>query len=1244
LTTGKSKSTLQDQPEIKLAWTVAAYYLIAGTVFILTTDLLQYFLYPNGSPADITLWQTVAAQVFVVVTTGALYFFIRNYLKSLLVYQQRLFQNENRLMVILDSLPNVFVIYNEDLRFEFVNSLGVTLSGTTKDKLLGRRDEDVFPKESTCDYVKLLRRAKDTKTVQKGECKVLLPNGQTVFAVVQYVPLLDDQNNITQIIGITHNVTEQKAIETALRRSEQQFRLLADNLPGIVYICRNDDVYSTLYVNQYIERIVGISPREFLSGETQMKDIIYPLDWDEVVASTNKALAERRPYHMVYRMVHKSGDLRWVEEEGQGIYKDGELEFIQGFIKDVTEQRHVQRKQRILTELGQQLAAVNTLEKLGRVVINTVSDIWEWDALMLSVHQSGDSQVRIIVEADTFNGEKRFEHNARVTIPERIRRKRPELVLRQPGEVVDKPGRFGDLSRPSQSLMYCPIQVGERKGGLISVQSYQVNFFNEEDLEILQSIAETVAPAAERCRTEERSRAFAILGEQLNAATTPEEAAEIIVTVADDLIGWEACIISDYSAKENLLHNLVGYDVINGTRTSLAMDDEPFIPAGLSKKALEHGELLILRNKDYESPVGARTFGDNSRHSQSMIFAAMHGITGLTGLISLHSYTRDAYDQEDVQTLKALANHCSNALDRTRAQQALALREKNYRNAITFAGAVPYQLDYTTKTYVFVGEGIETITGWPASDFTVSLWNSIIQEVVEAGTSEKIDKTDTNAIKRIRKKGTWRADIRILTRSGESRWVADTSVDIPDEDGYFRGSLGILQDISERKENENRLLYDSLHDPLTGLANRSLLLDHLQLAIHRAHRRSTYCFAVLFLDIDRFKTINDSLGHIAGDKLLETVAQRLQTCVRPDDTVARFAGDEFVILLDDVCNSSDVVPVADRILKDISQPVMLEGQEVFASASMGIAISSPDYVNPEDLLRDADNALYQAKSLGKSRYEIFDASMYDRAVKTLALETDLRRGLERNEFVLHYQPIVSLPSGAIVKFEALVRWNHPVRGLVSPAEFIPLAEEMGMIIPLGFWVMDEAAQQLKKWHEQFPQDPPLVMSINLSVRQFSVPDLDSQLHSIVRSKGIDPKYIKLEITETVFLERKESVINLLNRLQALGFGLSLDDFGTGYSSLSNLHLFPIEWIKIDRSFTCRIAQPGPEREIVRSIVQLATNLGMGVTAEGVETESQLKMLSEMNCCHVQGYYLSRPLKPDDATALLASRPDYSFEL
>jgi len=1244
LTRGKSKSSRQGRPEAKLAWTVAVYYLIAGTVFILATDILQYLLFPNGSTTDITLWQTLAAEMFVIVTGVVFYFFIRHHLESQLAYRSRLSHNENRMTVILDSLPNVFVIYDNQLRFEFVNSLGVTLSGTTKDKLLGRRDEEIFPKESTCDYVQVLKRVLETKTAQKGECKVLLPNGKTVFAVVQYVPLLDDNNSIAQIIGITHNVTDQKIVETALRRSEEQFRVLADNLPGIVYICRNDDVYSTLYVNQYVERIIGYTAQEFLNREIQMKDVIYPPDWEEVVASTDAALAEQRPYHLVYRMLHKSGDLKWVEEEGQGIYKDGELEFIQGFIKDITEQRHVQRKQRILTELGQELAATDTLEKLGQVVVNVISGIWEWDALMLSVHQSGDSRIRILVEADTINREKRFEYNKCMVISERIRRTKPELILRQPGEVVDELGRFGDESRASQSLMYCPISVGERKGGLITVQSYQTNFFNDEDLEILWSIAEAVAPAAERCRMEERSRAFAKLGEQLNATTSPGEAAEIIVTVADDLIGWEACIVSDYSAKEDLLHNLVGYDVIDGKRTALTMENEPFTPTGISKKVLQQGELLILRDQDYKPPMGSHTFGDKSRPSQSMIFAVMRGITGITGVISLHSYTPDAYDEEDLQTLKSLANHCSNALDRTRAQQALNIREKNYRNAITFAGAVPYQLDYITKTYVFMGEGIKAITGWSAEEFTVPLWNSMIQEVVEAGTSERIDKRVDSSIKRIRKRGTWRADIRILTRFGESRWVADTSVDIPDEDGYFRGSLGILQDISDRKENENRLLYDSLHDPLTGLANRSLLLDHLQLAIHRAHRRSTYCFAVIFLDIDRFKTINDSLGHIAGDNLLVTVAQRLQTCVRPDDTVARFAGDEFVILLDDICNASDVHPVADRILRDISQPVILEGQEVFVSASMGIAISSPEYVNPEDLLRDADNALYQAKSLGKSRYEVFDASMFDRAVKTLALETDMRRGLERGEFLLHYQPIIELQSGAIVKFEALVRWNHPMRGLVPPIEFIPIAEETGLIIPLGFWVMEKAVDQLKQWHDQFPQERPLIMSINLSVRQFSVPDLDSRLHSIVRSKGIDPKYIKLEITETVFLERKESVVNLLNRLQTLGFGLSLDDFGTGYSSLSNLHQFPIEWIKIDRSFTCRMEQPGPEREIVRSIVQLATNLGMGVTAEGVETEAQMKMLSEMNCCHVQGYYLSRPLGAADATALLASRPHYTAEL
>jgi diguanylate cyclase (GGDEF)-like protein/PAS domain S-box-containing protein len=444
----------------------------------------------------------------------------------------------------------------------------------------------------------------------------------------------------------------------------------------------------------------------------------------------------------------------------------------------------------------------------------------------------------------------------------------------------------------------------------------------------------------------------------------------------------------------------------------------------------------------------------------------------------------------------------------------------------------------------------------------------------------------------------------------------------------------VARDISRRKQMEEKLLHDAFHDALTGLPNRALFMDHLRLAVERAKRpKKKYLFAVLFLDLDRFKVINDSLGHTMGDQLLVATAARIQKCLRHLDTVARFGGDEFAVLLDGVEDVNDTIRVAQRLQREITTPINVGGHEVFTSVSIGIALSDTGYERPEDVVRDADTAMYRAKAAGKSRYEIFDTAMHSRAVALLRLETDLRRAVEREEFVVHYQPIVSLSDDSIQGFEALVRWRHPERGLVTPSEFIPVAEETGLIIPLGRWVLREACRQMHRLQAAASAPHPLSLSVNLSGKQFMQPDLVGQVKQIVCETGFDPHRLHLEITESSVIENTETVTELLLQLRALGIRLSMDDFGTGYSSLSYLHRFPIHTLKIDRSF---VSGGDGENEIVRTIIMLARNMGMDIVAEGIETKEQLAYLKELKCEYGQGFLFSHPLDLDTACKLLES--------
>jgi PAS domain S-box-containing protein len=498
-----------------------------------------------------------------------------------------------------------------------------------------------------------------------------------------------------------------------------------------------------------------------------------------------------------------------------------------------------------------------------------------------------------------------------------------------------------------------------------------------------------------------------------------------------------------------------------------------------------------------------------------------------------------------------------------------------------------------------------------------------------------------------------RLEYRIRHKDGSWRFIESTASAIRSPEGETEGLVIVNRDITERKRAEEKLDHLSFHDGLTNLPNRALFLDRLQRAITQARRHSDFRFAVLFIDIDEFKVINDSLGHAAGDALLIQIAQRLSVCLRGADTIsrphlcgtagplsgestlARPGGDEFTVLIEELHDPSDTIRVAERIQQKLAVPFDLNGQEIVLTVSIGVAFSGNAVAEAQDVLGDAEIAMYRAKSAGKGRCEVFDHAMHAGAIKRLQLETDLRKAIELNQLRVYYQPIVSLRNGQIVGFEALSRWQRP-EGLVMPGEFIAVADETGLILPINRQLLYDACRQLRAWQALFPSDPPLTLNVNITPKQFAQPELASEIGKTLQETGLDPSCVNLEITETIAMADAKRSAVVLSELKALGVSLDIDDFGTGYSSLSRLQGFPVDTLKIDRAFISRIDTDLATHEIVRVIVMLAHGLRLKVVAEGVETQAQVDLLKDIGCELAQGYFYSKPAAVETIEQLLSN--------
>ena len=601
----------------------------------------------------------------------------------------------------------------------------------------------------------------------------------------------------------------------------------------------------------------------------------------------------------------------------------------------------------------------------------------------------------------------------------------------------------------------------------------------------------------------------------------------------------------------------------------------------------------------------------------------------LLGLLVLCRFDAAPEEKEDeLSLLGAVAGSLSAMIERQRSEAALRVSEERYALAVN--GASDGIWDWNIREdHVYMSPrlcGMLGLTRECAPASSVAWFERIHPEDVERVRSAVDAHLHGEA-------SSFSCEFRM--RDGEDRWIwmQSRGVAVFDKGGEPLRMAGSQTDISERKRMEQQLEHDAFHDPLSGLFNRAFLVNRLRQVLAHTNRHPQDRFALLYLDLDRFKTINDSMGHSAGDQMIIEVAQRLRKLVRPEDTVARLGGDEFVLLLGNIDDAVDATHAAERIHAELSRPLEVGEHQVYTSASIGIVLSSPHYRRGDEILRDADTAMYRAKERGKALYQVFDAEMHQQVVAQLHLENDLRRALERDELTAYFQPIVALADGQIVGFEALARWQHPQRGLVPPLEFIPLAEETGLIADIGQHMVELACRAIRDWQSSYPETAALYVSINLSSRELLHSELLPQVMQRLEQYRVRPEQIRFEVTESVLMDDSKSTSKLLRQLREHGFRLYIDDFGTGYSSLSYLHAFPFDTLKIDRSFTSELKVDG-DSGVVNSIISLARNLRMDVVAEGVENAYQQKILAALGCEYTQGYHYSPPVPADQAAELL----------
>jgi diguanylate cyclase (GGDEF)-like protein/PAS domain S-box-containing protein len=1093
-------------------------------------------------------------------------------------------------IVTLDAAGNVLT----------ANAAYLALLGYTAEELATLSVRAVsHPDEVVTGVARFQRLVTGEVDHYRVEKRFLRKDGKELWCRLSVAAVRDGDGCFLHAISMIEDISDQRAAELALRQSEHRFRSLVQNTSDVTTILDADG--TIVYESPSIEPALGYRPDE-LVGRNAFA-YVHPDDQGRVWHFFEQAVADPETNATVsLRFRHADGSWRWIDCTGRNLLADPVIGGIVVNSRDATERKRHELTQQLLADassaLAESLDYTVTLERVAHVAVPAIAD---W--CVVSVQDADGILRRLAVVhadpakqplADALKGYPPSDPDARNGVPHVVRT--GETVL----NVSFPPGHWDTLDDASQrhllpqlgvtSSLVVPLRVGGAVIGAIALQyGDSGRQYGPEDVPVAEELARRASIAIEHAQ----------LHQDVMEAETRFRA---LIQHASDMIGIldaEGHIIYESPGIEWAL----GYrpeDLVGLHCTEVLHPDELASITAFLEEVLQHpGQGLPITYR-------CRHADGSWRWLEATVTNLLHE-PGIAGIV---------INARDVTERRA-------------AEEAIRESEARFRSAFDDA-AIGMAMIGLDQRLMAVNPAFCRMFGYTAAELVGRTTGAFSFQEDRALVQSAFRQLASGTVQTVQ------LEKRYRHREGGTIWCEVNLASVRDDDGAPRYVLAQLQDVTARKELEAQLTHQALHDSLTGLPNRTLLLDRLDHA-NAVARRHGGTVAVLFLDLDNFKLINDSMGHAAGDVLLLRVAQRVRACVREDDTVARFGGDEYVIVLNQIYDATEALEVAQRITAALQAPLNVHGRDIIMSVSIGIALSVAGSVDRNELLRNADIAMYRAKSSGKARFHLYGVHMHDAAVQRLELEYDLRLALERDELLLEYQPIIDLESGAAVGLEALVRWQHPGQGRISPAAFIPIAEETGLIVPIGEWVLREACRQAAAWQALEGVTGNLRISVNLSARQFLDPHLVTHVRSALDASGLPPDLLVLEITESNVMTNADEAVTRLQALRALGVRIAIDDFGTGYSSLAYLHSLPVEILKIDRSFVAGIGEEKDSTPIVAATVRLAQSLGLGIVAEGVETETQVSHLRDFGCGQAQGFLFSAPVPAERVLEVLALR-------
>ena len=1201
--------------------------------------------------------------------------------------EEALQHSESRFRDLIENANDL--IYTSDLQGNFtsLNKIGERITGYSEAEFCRLNFAAVVAPEHLENTTQRLTGKIPTKPSTIYEENIIAKNGERVLLELNY-RIIFHAGKPAGIQGIGRDITARKRAEATLRESEARYRVVTESASDAILTIDGDQ--TILFVNAAAEKIFGYTIGEMLGSKLFM---LVPERFRDAHATGMKVYRETKERRISWQGVevpgrHKNGSEVPLEITFGEIVNDGKHLFT-AVIRDITERKRIKEElENNLSLLSSTFEATNDgilvvdrenrivthnqkfveMAQLPREVIESMdnSKVINYVLDQLSEPQSFlDMTRRLILNPEIqgcdvvkFKSGKTFERYSHprvlggeiagrvISFRDITERERAEDTLRESESLLAAAQRITHLGsweldladlknllnnearwsdetyrifgyEPGQfevsgEIFYNAVHPDDRErvGRMFIEAIKQKKIYKIEHRVILPDGGERIVLGQAELTFDKRTgKPLKMFGtvqditERKSVEALIQQSEEkyrsILETIEEGY--FETDLEGVFTFYNQALGNVLGYD----TDELLGMHYRNYVDHRNAKK------LLVAYVKVYRTgqPISELSWEvirqDGTRRFLESSIKLMHNSAGVA--VGFRGIARDV-------------------TERQRTEEALRESEVKYRLLIENTSEGLLQVSASDLT-LFVNNRFCEMVGYSADELVNRNWT---QMLLDDDGRESI----RQANERRRRGISDRYEIKLRRKSGELFWVIIGGSPMFDHNGVITGSIGVFSDISERKRAEEQLLHDAFHDGLTALSNRALFMNHLRLTVERCKSRHNSPYAVLFLDFDRFKIVNDSLGHAEGDKLLVQIARRLEAATRTGDLVARLGGDEFVVLLNELVAENEAVLIAERIQSHLKNPFDLSGNKIFITASIGIALSSAGCQSAEDMVRDADIAMYRAKTKGKAQYQVFDRSMHVQASKRLSFETEMHRALEREEFLLHYQPIINLETEKLQGFEALVRWKHPERGMIPPFEFIPAAEENNLILPLGDWILRESCRQMRQWQNDYPETPLLTVSVNLSSKQFLQPDLTEQVTRALDASGLDPGSLKLEITESHVMENTEMAIRTMNNLKILGVELSLDDFGTGYSSLSYLHRLPVSYLKIDRSFVNRMIESAENGEIVSTIVKLGQNLKMKVIAEGIETPDQLCYLKKLTCEYGQGYLFSKPLEPASALTFI----------